>query len=94
VTWGLQHLAAIAALRHPGNTERRDEDRPRAARLVGYADARLAATEALREYTERQEYEKTIAALHEALGAEQFDALAAEGRAWSEEHAVAEAMLV
>ncbi len=93
VTWGLQHLAAIAALR-PASTERRGEDRPRAARLMGYADARLAATEALREYTERQEYERTIAALRDALGAEQFDTLATEGRAWTEEHGVAEALLV
>ncbi len=69
-------------------------ERTRAARLVGYVDARLTALEALREYTERHEYDRMLAALRDALGEEQLATLMNEGRAWTEDHAVAEALLV
>jgi hypothetical protein len=90
----LQHFAAIAGLRlTDGATETRD-DRLRSARLLGYADARLAALEAAREYTERQEYDKLVHALREALGEDELAKLMAEGSTWTEDHAVAEALLV
>jgi hypothetical protein len=61
---------------------------------LGYVDARLAALEALREYTEQQEYDKMTLALSQALGAGEFTRLMQEGAAWNEDQACAEAMLV
>ncbi len=81
----LQHLAAVAGLR---------SDSTRAARLLGYVDARLNALEALREYTQQQEYDTIRAALREALGEDEITHLMAEGSAWSEDQACAEAMMV
>jgi len=85
----LQHLAAIEALRREDDVER-----TRAARLLGYIDARLTALEALREYTEQQEYDKMRAALGEALGESDCTQLMDDGRAWREDQAVAEALLI
>lgn len=88
----LQHLAAIGALR-PADAQEL-EDRRRSARLLGFVDARLAALEALREYIEQQEYDKILGALRNALSEDQLAQLMDEGRAWSEDQAVAEAMLI
>lgn len=93
VIWALQHLAAVAALRPNADSDRRREDRRRAARLLSYTDACLSSLEATREYTEQQEYEKIQAALRASLGNE-LAALTEEGRAWNEDQAVAEALLV
>ena len=90
----LQHLAAVAALRPAHDAEHGRADRMRGARLLGYVDARLIALEALREYTEQQEYDRMLAALRDALGENDLATLTIEGRAWSEDQAVAEAMLV
>lgn len=81
----LQHLAVVAALH---------SDSVRAARLLGYVDARLSGLEALREYTEQQGYDKTLAALRKALDEDETARLMAEGSAWSEDQACAEAMTV
>lgn len=89
----LQHLAAIGALR-PDADAQELEDRRRPARLLGFVDARLAALEVLREYIEQQEYDKILAALRNALSEDQLAQLMDEGRAWSEDQAVAEAMLI
>jgi tetratricopeptide (TPR) repeat protein len=94
VVWALQHLAAVAALRPNADAERRREDRRRAARLLPHTDARLNSLEAMREYTEQQEYDKVSAMLRDTFDEEELDALAKEGRAWSEAQAVAEALLV
>jgi hypothetical protein len=91
ILWSLQHLAAVAALRPKADAETADRDVEHAARLMGYVDARVAALDLVRDYTEHQEYERIVGALDEALSAEAFDALIAEGRAWSEDVAVAEA---
>ncbi|HLI95233.1 MAG TPA: adenylate/guanylate cyclase domain-containing protein [Candidatus Baltobacteraceae bacterium] len=93
VAFILQHFAAIAALRPIDNELDERRIRSRGARLLGYVDARLSQLEAVREYTEQQENEKTIAALHAALGEAEFMRLAAEGREWTEEQALAEAAL-
>jgi predicted ATPase/class 3 adenylate cyclase len=90
----LQHLAAVAALRPTQDAVRARDDCTRAARLLGYADARLTALEALREYTEQQEYDKLLPALRDALGADECAKLMNEGSTWSEDQAVAEAMLI
>jgi predicted ATPase/class 3 adenylate cyclase len=88
----LQHLAAVAALQGNGAAPR--EERERAARLLGYVDAQLAALESLREYTEQQEYDAILPVLRDALGAGECTRLMAEGRTWSEDQAVAEALLI
>jgi predicted ATPase/class 3 adenylate cyclase len=92
VAWGLQHLAAIAALRSADDAEHVGGDRLRAARLLGYVDARLDAIEALRQYTEQQEQDKMLSALHDALGEDQLAKLMPEGATWTEDQAVAEAL--
>ena len=91
--WGLQHLAATVVLR-PGGPEHAREERRRGARLLGYADARLTELESLREFTERQEYEKMLAALAVAFDADEIAELLREGSLWNEDQAVAEAMLI
>jgi predicted ATPase len=90
----VQHLAAIAGLRRADSGGRARDDRLRAARLLGYTNARIAAVEAARENTEQQEYDRLLPALHEALGNEKLATLMAEAGAWTEDQAVAEAMLV
>lgn len=92
--WVLQHLAAIAALRPAADEKRQRDDRARAVRLLAYVDARLGSLEALREYTEAQEYEKMDSALQSALTADELSLLRDEAEAWREEDAVAEALLV
>jgi predicted ATPase/class 3 adenylate cyclase len=94
VAWALQHFAACAALRPDDDAVRASADRIRAARLLGYVDARLAALEAQREYTEKREYDATLVALREALGKDECAKLINEGRDWSEDQSVAEGMLV
>ncbi len=94
VLWSLQHLAATAALRRAGDAQRVGGDRLGAARILGYVDARLDAVEALRQHTERQEHDKMLAALREALGEDQLAKLMAEGAAWNEDRAVAAALAI
>ena len=89
----VQHLATVAGLR-PTSGAPSCEDRFRAARLLGYADARLAALEVVREYTEQQEHDKLLPALRDAIGEPELTTLMGEGSAWSEDRAVAEALLV
>jgi predicted ATPase/class 3 adenylate cyclase len=82
ITWGCQHLALVAALRGQA---------PLAARLLGFVDARLEELGCERGLTERWSAEKLVASLHEQLADLEMRKLAAEGGAWSEEHAAAEA---
>jgi non-specific serine/threonine protein kinase len=93
LVYALQHLAAIASLR-PNADASVAEDLGRAARILGYVDACLNASEALRWYTEQQEYDAIIPALRSGLGEDQLSKLMAEGSTWSEDQAVAEAMLI
>jgi flagellar motility protein MotE (MotC chaperone) len=94
VAWGLQHLAATAALRSAKDAEDARGDRLRAARLLGYVDARLASIEALRQYTEQQECDKMLLVLRDALGADQLAKLMAEGATWTEDQAVLESLAI
>jgi tetratricopeptide (TPR) repeat protein len=92
VVWGLQHLAAIAALRPADDAEHVREDRLRGARLLGYVDVRVDAIEGLRQYTEQQERDKMLGALRDALGEDQLATLMDEGATWTELQAVATAL--
>jgi predicted ATPase len=91
VTWALQHLAAIAALRYPDGDKRAVNARRRAARILGFVDGRLAALDATRKYTEQHEYAALLTMLREGLGADQLDALLGEGESWSIHEVLAEA---
>jgi predicted ATPase/DNA-binding XRE family transcriptional regulator len=92
VTWALQHLAAVAVFR-PGHPERVGADRRRAARILGFVDARLAALETSRKYTEQQEYDSVVAALRETLGAQALTTLMTAGASMTEVRAIETALL-
>jgi predicted ATPase/transcriptional regulator with XRE-family HTH domain len=93
LTYTLQHLAAIGALR-PEAGGQGVEMRRRSARILGYVETRLTALEVTRDYTEQQEYEAMIPALSDALGENELSNLLSEGGAWGEDQVVAEAMLI
>ena len=90
VAFTLQHVAAISAFSGAGG----EPAQMKAARILGFVDARLASLETVREYTEQKEYEKLFALLGTALGVDQRDALIKEGANWVEALAVAEALAV
>ncbi|MGZ6146143.1 MAG: ATP-binding protein [Vulcanimicrobiaceae bacterium] len=90
----LQHFAATVALQPAEDAGHVPYDRARAARLLGYVDTRLTALDAVREYTEQQEYDKMLPALRDAFGADEIAKLMEEGGTWSEDQAFAEAMRI
>jgi len=75
----LQHLAAAAALRRDTTDERKRDAQLRAARLVGFVDARLAELGSIRAHTDEQEYDRLVAALERELGTGPFAAAVADG---------------
>lgn len=83
----LQHLAAVAILQHTAEGKQSDADEL-PAMLLGFVDARLSSLGARREYTERQEYERVLAALDKRFGDRLRDLLAV-GAEWTEDGAVA-----
>jgi predicted ATPase len=85
ITITLQHLAVIAGL---------GGDARRGAQLLGYVDAQFGELGQQREPTEQWGYDKLVAALREALTADEIATLGAEGAAWSEDQAVEEALKV
>jgi predicted ATPase/DNA-binding XRE family transcriptional regulator len=93
LAFALQHLAATGALR-PGADAQGLELSRRSARILGCVDARLAALEMVRDFTERQEYDAMIPALRGTLGENELLKLLAEGSTWNEDQVVAEAMLI
>jgi tetratricopeptide (TPR) repeat protein len=93
VAWAIQHLAAVAALRPVSGTALVVERRRRAARLVGFVDARVAEYGLHRDFTERREHEQILAAARDTLGAE-TDVLIQEGSTWTEARAFEESLLV
>lgn len=91
LTWALQHLAAVAALRDYDDEERVTSDRRRAAQILGFVDARLAALDTPRKFTEQQERTALLAALCEGIGPDELSTLLAEGATWSDQQALAQA---
>ncbi|MGA8535310.1 MAG: helix-turn-helix domain-containing protein [Candidatus Tumulicola sp.] len=87
----LQHVAAVAALRDGSGAAHPARELERGAMLFGFVEARLTSLGACRDYTERQECERAVAALRSALG-ERLDELMALGAQWSEERAAAVAL--
>jgi hypothetical protein len=92
VTWALQHLAAIAALRP--DAERMASNCRRAAQILGFVDAQLFRLEATRKFTEQQERSSLLLTLGETLASEEVTTLLAEGATWSPEQALAQAQEV
>lgn len=92
--YALQHFAAVSALRPARDDARAEENRVRAARLIGYADARLAALDCSREFTEQHEYERIVEALKDVLGNDRLGLLHSEGASWTESRALSEAKLI
>ena len=84
----LQHVAAIAALQGRSDEPRPAKQWEHAATLLGFVEARLQSFGACRDYTERQEYDRVVAALRKSQG-ERTDELMALGAQWNEEAAVA-----
>jgi predicted ATPase/DNA-binding XRE family transcriptional regulator len=82
----LQHVAAISALQSSSCEPSPSRKPDRAAMLLGFVDARLRSLGASRDFTERQERERVVAALQSALG-ERLDEIMALGGQWSEEGA-------
>jgi tetratricopeptide (TPR) repeat protein len=89
--YALQHLAAVGALKPDSIKEQNGADRKRAAMLLGFVDARLTVLGAQREYTERQEYDRVVAALREAFG-DRLQSVMALGADWTEEAAIGVAL--
>jgi tetratricopeptide (TPR) repeat protein len=87
--WALHHLAAIEALRarDPKNVG------PvlRAARLIGFVDARLAELQWTRDYFDRLEYERVLAVLN-SLDVAQREAALAAGAAMTQAEAIEDAL--
>jgi tetratricopeptide (TPR) repeat protein len=80
--YALQHLATVAALRPGGAAEHRSENYRRAARLMGYIDACLAALKSPNDYQE--EHDRVTDLLREAIDADQLASLMAAGAALTE----------
>jgi tetratricopeptide (TPR) repeat protein len=76
IAFALQRFAAIAALH--------SRDFSRAARVIGYVDARIHQLQGVRQFTELQEFERIDATLRAALGASDFEHFAKAGAASSE----------
>ena len=79
--FALQHLAAIEALQGDGS---------RAARVLGFVNARINQLEHPREFTEQQEYERVMAALRNRLRNGEVERGIAEGAQLSEDRVLAE----
>jgi predicted ATPase/DNA-binding CsgD family transcriptional regulator len=92
--WALQHLAAIAALRPSKDVENSRASHARAARLLGFVDARLAALGAPRQYTEQQEYLRVTTLLRRAVDPAGLESLMRIGATTTEDRAIEEALAV
>jgi hypothetical protein len=94
VTWALQRLAAIAALRPCEDVEGLRRNHVRAARVLGFVDARLAILGAPRQYTEQQEHERATSVLRTAFVQDELDVLIRVGASMTDDQAIDEALIV
>ena len=90
VAWTLQHLGAIAALRPQVSTQDAPRAYARAARILGFVDARLEAIGSAKMYIYEQAYDRAVTVLREALGADAVTKLMGEGAKMTEAQAVEE----
>lgn len=83
----LQRLAALAVLhRESGDSDPSSQD---VARLLGFIDVHLEEIGFVRDYTERQEYDRVLSALDGLVGSTAYSEAMTEGRLWPVERAVA-----
>jgi predicted ATPase/class 3 adenylate cyclase len=80
IAFALQRFAAIAVLR--------DGDFDRAAILMGYVDARIEELQGVRQFTEREEYDRIRRVVEQAIGARSLSELASKGASSSEDEAI------
>ncbi len=92
--WALQHLAAISIFGPHEGDGRYLEAVERTALLIGFIVKRYGDLRAALGPTERQEFDRIIAALRIALPADRLAALQERGAMFSDEEAIAEAMRV
>ncbi len=88
--WAMQRLAAIAVFNDNGDGS--GVRLTRAAQVLGFVDEAAKQKQLPRYGTEQQEYDKVLAALHNALGADGASHVMALGKTWTEQHAIAEAL--
>jgi len=82
----LQHFAAIGTLDQRSEPAQQKLSLERSAMLLGFVNARLAALQSGREYTEQQECDRIIEVLRNRVG-ERLDTLMLLGEAWSDDGA-------
>ncbi|MBV8529961.1 MAG: helix-turn-helix domain-containing protein [Candidatus Eremiobacteraeota bacterium] len=88
----LRQLAAIAVLRPRAGVGQSPTSYETAAKIVGFADTRLAARAAPAVQNRHQERDRVVEALHDAMGADAVANLMADGAAMTQTHAVEEAL--
>lgn len=91
--WALQRLAAIAALGPSETVAEATHNARRAARLIGFVDARIIKLGIRRDFTEQKEYERIGIAVENSLGVAAA-AVMEEGRSWSEARIAEDALLI
>jgi predicted transcriptional regulator len=88
--YAMHRLAAVAALRHSGDAHEISRAWKRAARLLGYIDARIDAIgqPSFRYPVDQRERDRTVSSLREALAADELAYLLSDGAALSAERAI------
>jgi len=84
----LQRLAALAALRDQTGQDAQANGSD-VARLLGFIDAHLEEVGLVRDFTERQEYDRVLTTLDRTLGPTGYSEAMLDGRLWSVEQALA-----
>jgi predicted ATPase/transcriptional regulator with XRE-family HTH domain len=84
----LQHLAAASALSSQVEAEPTLKLHSRAATILGFVDACLAALESPRGYTEQQEYDRMLTVLRDAMGTDELAKQMGMGAAMTQDQAV------
>jgi predicted ATPase/class 3 adenylate cyclase len=88
----VQHLAAIDALRPESDPQRRHRTRRRAASLRAASERLFAGVGGFREFTEQTEYDRLTASLERELGPPDLEAATRDGRMWTDQRIVGEAL--
>jgi predicted ATPase/DNA-binding XRE family transcriptional regulator len=93
VARAVHRLAVVVALQAQGNPGRPQKPYARAARLIGFVDARLADVGSPRTPADQREYDRALAILRGAMGSDELASFINAGAAMSEEQAVDEALM-
>ncbi|MGA8099354.1 MAG: hypothetical protein WB810_11935 [Candidatus Cybelea sp.] len=88
VAWTLDLLAAVAVLGSQVRTKMPRNSWARAASILGFVDARLAALNSFRDFIEQPQYERVVAKLRDKLGQDRLSEIMRAGAAFAEYRAV------